>query len=140
MGKIDAEACPRCGVPGKEVPKKVPLQHLNADGIAGCFLWEKAWICLQPPCECLYFNGGEWVGHSKAAKKVGFKSGEDSGVLCFCFGYTVKDLAVPRGDGREKPLERIEAYLRKGGSLCEVTHPSGESCLGSIQGHLRCRG
>ncbi len=48
-------------------------------------------------------------------------------LVCYCFGYTAKDIQadVRANNGRSLILEKIVAAKKSGGCHCATTHPEG---------------
>ena len=49
-----------------------------------------------------------------------------SGLVCFCFGYTISDIEHDvAANGRSTLLERIVSEKKAGGCDCAAKHPRG---------------
>ena len=128
-----AGICPKCRSLGREIPRKVLYQHLDARGILDIFQWRENWVCLNPVCECLYYSESQWISHKRCVKPVGFKEKGPDRVYCYCFGYTAGEILQKVDKGQTGPvLEQIKEFSRKGTLLCEGTNPSGQCCLDMV--------
>lgn len=51
---------------------------------------------------------------------------KDDETICFCFGYTKRDIADDLvKNGRSLILDKIVSEKAKGGCLCSLTNPKG---------------
>ncbi len=130
------DRCPLCSKPGSGISRPILLQHLDPLVMMDVLKWKEASVCLNSSCQCLYFSGGEWLSHLQCNKRVGFKSGHSPRTLCYCFGYTAEDLLKKGKIGWEKALEEIETYLGEGRGACQITNPTGQSCLDPIRNFM----
>jgi hypothetical protein len=65
--------------------------------------------------------------------RVGAKEGSDPIPVCYCFGFTRKDIESEIAEsGRSTVAERISAEVKQGNCACEVKNPSGKCCLGNV--------
>jgi hypothetical protein len=76
--------------------------------------------------------------------RVGAKEESDTIPVCYCFGFTRKDIEDEIAEtGRSTVADRITAEVVAGRCACEVKNPSGKCCLGNvtriIQDRLRNR-
>ncbi len=65
--------------------------------------------------------------------RVGAKEKVDPIPVCYCFGYTRKDIQDEIAKtGRSTVSCRIIQEVKAGTCACEVKNPSGKCCLGSV--------
>jgi hypothetical protein len=65
--------------------------------------------------------------------RVGAKETADPIPICYCFGFTRKDIEDEiAASGRSTVAERISAEVKQGNCACEVKNPSGKCCLGDV--------
>jgi hypothetical protein len=98
--------------------------------------WLEASVCLNPTCQCLYYSDSDWLSYLQCNKRVGFKSATPPRPFCYCFNHTAEDLSKKGKPARKKVLKEIEIYLSKGGGACQITNPTGQSCLVQIRDYL----
>ena len=68
----------------------------------------------------------------------GVKEKEDPIPVCYCFGFTRKDIGDEMArTGKSTAAERIKAEVRAGNCACEVKNPSGKCCLGGVARSLQ---
>ncbi len=94
------------------------------------------YFCDDPACDVVYLpsnpqapvfrRGDLWV-------RVGVKEQDDPIPVCYCFGFTRKDIVEEiRATGRSTVSARVTAEVKAGNCACEVKNPSGKCCLGNI--------
>ena len=94
------------------------------------------YFCEAPGCDAVYFpldaqaplfrRGDLIVG-------VGSKETEDPIPVCYCFGFTRKDIQREIAEtGDSTVANRISAEVKAGNCACEVKNPSGKCCLGDV--------
>jgi hypothetical protein len=65
--------------------------------------------------------------------RVGAKEKGDPIPVCYCFGFTRKDIRDEITEtGHSTVAERITAEVKAGNCACEVKNPSGKCCLGDV--------
>jgi hypothetical protein len=130
----EGHACPRCLKPGPEVSRKTAFQHLDSQGLSRIILWKNIFACTNPSCECLYYSAWQWVPQTDCNKTLGYKEGKPPRIWCYCFGYTDEEVRRSMDHRGVSPLlKQIGDYIDKGGSVCELTHPTGQCCLNFVR-------
>jgi hypothetical protein len=65
--------------------------------------------------------------------RVGAKETADPIPVCYCFGFTRKDIEDEIVEtGRSTVADRIKTEVNAGNCACEVRNPSGKCCLGGV--------
>jgi hypothetical protein len=65
--------------------------------------------------------------------RVGVKETEDPIPVCYCFGFTARQIAEDlTANGRSTIRPYIENQVRAGRCRCETTNPAGRCCLGNV--------
>jgi hypothetical protein len=65
--------------------------------------------------------------------RVGAKEESDPIPICYCFGFTRKDIEDEIAEtGCSAVADRISAEVKAGRCACEVKNPSGKCCLGEV--------
>ena len=65
--------------------------------------------------------------------RVGIKEEEDPIPVCYCFGFTRKEIQREVVEtGRSTILDRIKTEVKAGNCACEVKNPSGKCCLADV--------
>jgi len=94
------------------------------------------YFCQTPGCEAVYFpldTQARLFRRGDLTVRVGVKETEDPIPLCYCFGFTQKDIETEIAEsGRSTVAHRISAEVKAGNCACEVKNPSGKCCLGSV--------
>lgn len=94
------------------------------------------YFCEAPDCDVVYFPldpDGPAFHRSDLSVRVGVKETEDPIPVCYCFGFTRKDIWDEIAEtGRSTVAERVKAEVQAGNCACEVKNPSGKCCLGNI--------
>ena len=105
------------------------------------------YFCEAPDCDVVYFgldSQGPIFRRGDLLVRVGAKANGDAIPVCYCFGFTRKDIEDDVAEtSRSTIAERISAEVKAGNCACEVKNPSGKCCLGSVtrvtQDYLRNR-
>lgn len=116
--------CPVNGVVYPGVSEKTMLHHLRAPWSARIGD-ERYYYCDDPNCKVMYFNErDETVTVERLRTRVGRKSRNSGGIICYCFGISAREAI-------ENP--RLRNYVAKktqqGKCACEVRNPFGRCCL-----------
>ncbi|MGH9862585.1 MAG: putative iron-sulfur cluster-binding metallochaperone [Candidatus Acidiferrales bacterium] len=94
------------------------------------------YFCESPDCEVVYFSADPVAPVFRRADvlvRVGAKEQEDPIPVCYCFGFTKKDILDEIAQtGRSTVAARIKAEVKAGNCACEVKNPSGKCCLGAV--------
>lgn len=127
-------ACPANGARSKQVGiltvrslvRRLPLNMPDT----------QYYFCDSPDCAVVYFPL-----HPKAPSfrrgdltvRVGAKEIKDPIPICYCFGFTRRDVWDEiRRTGNSSVAGRVAAEVEAGRCACEVRNPSGKCCLGDI--------
>jgi len=94
------------------------------------------YFCETQGCDAVYFPLDTQAPTFRRADlivRVGRKETADPIPVCYCFGFTRKDIQREVVEaGRSTILGRIKAEVKAGNCACEVKNPSGECCLGDV--------
>jgi hypothetical protein len=94
------------------------------------------YFCEAPQCDVVYFSSNPRAPVFRRPDllvRVGAKETEDPVPVCYCFGFTRKDIEEEVAQaGRSTIPERITAEVKAGNCACEVKNPSGKCCLGNV--------
>ncbi len=127
-------ACPVNAARSKQVDmltvrslvRRLPLGMPNA----------QYYFCEAQGCEVVYFPSNPQAPifcRADLLVRVGAKQAEDPIPVCYCFGFTRKDIEDEVAQtGRSTIPERITAEVKAGNCACEVKNPSGKCCLGNV--------
>lgn len=94
------------------------------------------YFCEAPGCDAVYFpldTQAPLFRRGDLMVRVGAKEMTDPVPVCYCFGFTRKDIhdEIVK-TGHSTVAERITAEVRAGNCACEVKNPSGNCCLGDV--------
>ena len=127
-------ACPVSGTRSKRVDLltvRSLVRHLPLGMPATAY-----YFCESPECDVVYFPSNTHAPvfrRSDLLVRVGAKEREDPIPVCYCFGFTRKEIEREVAQtGRSTIPERITAEVKAGNCACEVKSPSGKCCLGEI--------
>lgn len=94
------------------------------------------YFCDDPECDVVYFPSDLQAPVFRRADlwvRVGVKEKADPIPVCYCFGFTRKDIIEEvRQTGRSTVAERITAEVKAGNCACALKNPSGKCCLGNV--------
>jgi hypothetical protein len=94
------------------------------------------YFCEAHDCDVVYFAldpQAPIFRRDDLLVRVGVKEESDPTPVCYCFGFTRKDIENEIAEtGRSTVAERISAEVKQGNGACEVKNPSGKCCLGSV--------
>jgi Zinc binding domain/BFD-like [2Fe-2S] binding domain len=94
------------------------------------------YFCEAPDCDVVYFSVDPQAPIFRRADllvRVGVKEESDPIPVCYCFGFTRKDIENEiAATGRSTMADRITAEVKAGNCACEVKNPSGKCCLGNV--------
>lgn len=129
-----AMVCPVNGARSKQVDVltvRSLVRHLPL-GMPGT----QYYFCEAPDCDLVYFPFDRQAPsflRSDLLVRVGSKESVDPIPVCYCFGFTRKDIENEITEtGRSTIAERITAEVKAGNCACEVKNPSGKCCLGNV--------
>ena len=108
--------CPVCGTACPEVKEKTVLHQVVQP-------WRimrgaRYFFCNNPDCQVVYFSDGGTVISRPEIR------GGGKGLICHCFGVTLKDAQDDPG-----LREFVAALTKEGLCACEARNPSGKCCL-----------
>jgi hypothetical protein len=127
-------ACPVNGARSKQVDiltvknivRHIPLGMSN----------DQYYFCEARDCDVVYFPfdpQAPTFRRQDLVVRVGAKETADPIPICYCFGFTRKDIEDEiAASGRSTVAERISAEVKQGNCACEVKNPSGKCCLGDV--------
>jgi hypothetical protein len=127
-------ACPVNGTRSKHVDmltvkslvRQLPLRMPNT----------QYYFCEAPDCDVVYFPfdaQAPTFRREHLLVRVGAKEKTDPIPVCYCFGFTRKDIQDEIVEtGHSKVAERITQEVKAGNCACEVKNPSGKCCLGDV--------
>jgi hypothetical protein len=126
--------CPVNGAHSKQVDMltvKSLIRHLP--------LWmpnTQYYFCEAPGCDAVYFpldTHAPLFRRGDLLVQVGSKEMADHIPVCYCFGFTRKDIQREIAETGDSTIaERITAEVKAGNCACEVKNPSGKCCLGTV--------
>ena len=94
------------------------------------------YFCDSSECEVVYFpldTQAPLFRRGDLVVRVGAKETEDPIPVCYCFGFTRKDIENEiAATGRSTVADRIKREVNAGNCACEVKNPSGKCCLGDV--------
>jgi len=94
------------------------------------------YFCEARDCDVVYFAldpQAPIFRRDDLLVRVGVKEESDPIPVCYCFGFTRKDIENEIVEtGRSTVAERISAEVNQGNCACEVKNPSGKCCLGNV--------
>lgn len=127
-------ACPVNGARSKQVDMltvRSLVRHLRL-GMPNA----QYYFCEAQDCEVVYFPSNPQAPIFRRADllvRVGSKEPENPIPVCYCFGFTRKDIQDEIAEkGRSTIADRITAEVKAGNCACEVKNPSGKCCLGNV--------
>lgn len=94
------------------------------------------YFCDSSDCEVVYFPldlQAPSFRRSDLSVRVGAKETADPIPICYCFGFTRRDIWDEiRATGRSTVRERIALEIEAGRCACDIKNPSGKCCLGDV--------
>src|SRR5712675_2288205 len=94
------------------------------------------YFCEAPGCDAVYFpldTQAPLFRCGDLTVRVGAKQTADPLLVCYCFGFTRKDIQREVVEkGRSAIIDRIKTEVKSGNCACEVKNPSGKCCLGDV--------
>jgi hypothetical protein len=94
------------------------------------------YFCGASDCDVVYFAlevEAPRFCREDLVVRVGTKETADPIQVCYCFGFTRKDIENEISEtGRSTVAGRISAEVKTGNCACEVKNPSGKCCLGDV--------
>lgn len=94
------------------------------------------YFCEAADCDVVYFAfdaQAPTFRRSDLLVRVGSKETADPIPVCYCFGFTRKDIQKEITEtGDSTVANRISAEVKAGNCACEVKNPAGKCCLGDV--------
>jgi Zinc binding domain/BFD-like [2Fe-2S] binding domain len=94
------------------------------------------YFCDASDCDVVYFAldvEAPMFRREDLVVRVGTKETEDPIPVCYCFGFTRKDIENEIAEtGRSTVADRIKTEVNAGNCACEVRNPSGKCCLWDV--------
>lgn len=94
------------------------------------------YFCDASDCDVVYFASqveAPMFRREDLVVRVGAKETADPIPVCYCFGFTRKDIENEIAEtGRSTVADRIGTEVNAGNCACEVRNPSGKCCLGDV--------
>jgi hypothetical protein len=94
------------------------------------------YFCDSSDCDVVYFGlevEAPVFRREDLVVRVGAKETADPIPVCYCFGFTRKDIENEIAKtGRSTVADRIKTDVNAGNCACEVRNPSGKCCLGDV--------
>ncbi len=127
-------ACPVNGARSKQVDmltvkslvRKLPLGMSKT----------QYYFCEAQDCDTVYFAldpQAPMFRREDLLVHVGAKAAVDPIPVCYCFGFTRKDIEDEIAEsGCSTIAERITTEVKAGNCACEIKNPSGKCCLGDV--------
>ena len=99
------------------------------------------YFCEARNCDVVYFASDAQAPVFRRGDllvPVGAKEGAEPTQVCYCFGFTRKDIKNEIAEaGRSTAADRITAEVKAGNCACQVKNPSGKCCLGDVTRAVR---
>lgn len=127
-------ACPVNGARSKQVDmltvkslvRQLPLGMPNT----------QYYFCEASGCDVVYFPldaQAPLFRRGDLTVRVGVKETADPIPVCYCFGFTERDIQREIAETGESTIaDRISSEVKAGNCTCDVKNPSGKCCLGSV--------
>ncbi len=94
------------------------------------------YFCATPGCDVVYFPldpRAPLFRRGDLIVRVGSKETADPIPVCYCFGFTRKDIQAEIAEAGDSTIaNRVSAEVKAGTCACEVKNPSGKCCLGTV--------
>jgi hypothetical protein len=94
------------------------------------------YFCEAQDCDVVYFGlepQAPIFRRGDLLVRVGVKATADPIPVCYCFGFTRKDIEDEIAEtGGSTVADLISREVKAGNCACEVKNPSGKCCLGSV--------
>lgn len=111
----------------KSLVRQLPLGMSN----------DQYYFCEARDCDVVYFPFDAQAPvfrREDLLVRVGAKEKADPIPVCYCFGFTRKDIQDEIvNTGHSTVADRITAEVKAGNCACEVKNPSGKCCLGNVR-------
>ncbi len=133
--------CPECGRQGQVVGDLTVESLVKEDNIRKVAGKGSFYLCREPDCSVVYYNGDRVYGTQALKVPVWFKegAGEDS-PICYCADITRREIRDAVASGRKTRAE-IRNYTGKSRrSNCIRKNPAGRCCDQEFDEEIiRCR-
>lgn len=131
--------CRVCGNPGTPV-SAITIGSLVREGRRPLLATAEGFsFCHTPDCDVVYFNNDadEYVEKEDVKVRVGIKEKEDPRPICYCFGWTRKQIEdeIAR-TGKSRAVEDITTKIKTLGCDCQRNNPSGVCCLKDVKDYI----
>jgi hypothetical protein len=127
-------ACPANGARSKQVDLLTVKSLVRALPLG--MPTTQYYFCEAEDCDVVYFaldSQAPVFRRGDLLVRVGAKATTDPIPVCYCFGFTRKDIEDEIAEsGRSTIVGRISAEVKAGNCACEVKNPSGKCCLGDV--------
>jgi hypothetical protein len=111
----------------KSLVRQLPLEMPNT----------QYYFCETRDCDVVYFafdSQAPIFRRGDLLIRVGAKEESDPIPVCYCFGFTRKDIEDEIAEtGYSTVADRISTEVTAGRCACEVKNPSGKCCLGEVR-------
>lgn len=133
----EGDSCPASGSRGRSVAHITLKALLLPSSLARLQPGREYRFCPDPECPVAYFAEGSTFLVSDLNRSVYQKDRSLDVPVCYCFGYSRRDLHESLVETGTSPIPGIvTAHVRAGRCGCEVTNPQGRCCLGNIAAEL----
>lgn len=127
--------CPACGHKGKSLSTVTLKCLLKAEAMSRLEPEDVYQFCPEPVCTVVYYNLSKQFSIGDLQVPVFQKDLALDTPVCYCFGFTRRDLQDSAGPGCTKDLAaRVQEFVQAGKCACEFRNPQGRCCLGNITG------
>ncbi|MCX7872749.1 MAG: hypothetical protein N2487_05640 [Verrucomicrobiae bacterium] len=127
--------CPGCNKEGDEVPAKTIQSLVKPEIKQKLKTFDRFRFCATPDCVVVYYNPEtvETILKDQVKTVVFQKSKEPDRKVCYCFGYTVRQIQEDAlRHGKSRLLEELKSKCKQGKPRCVETNPQGKCCLNNI--------
>ena len=78
--------CPKCNIPGAEVPNTVMRSNLKPDTYKKTILEDDFHICMNPQCTNAYYSTqrNQLIDKSELKRELYYKNGSQQEIICYC--------------------------------------------------------
>ncbi|MDD1701161.1 MAG: (2Fe-2S)-binding protein [Methanoregula sp.] len=134
-----SSVCWVCGNPGTPV-KRITVESLVRERRQSLLATPEGFsFCHTANCAVVFFNNDadEYIKKADVKVRVGIKETEDPVPMCYCFGWTRKqiDEEIAR-TGKSLAVEDIMNRMKTAGCNCERNNPSGGCCLKDVKNYI----
>ena len=124
--------CPRCGRPGRDVPRITVKTMLKPHALKRLSAPSHR-FCRTPDCPVVYYGRGEALERDELAVPVFQKEPPGQRTVCYCLGITERDIEEQiLRDGRSSAADEVTTLVAADRCVCEAKNPQGTCCLGNV--------